>query len=69
VTSDRTAFTSIDDLAAAARHVNGVLASGALNPHERSHLLDVRNRIEDAVTRKRQEEPRPLRGSPNVPTA
>lgn len=69
MTADRTALYSVDDLAAASQHVNAVLASGMLNQHERSHLLEVRTRIEEAVTRKQQEEPRPLRGSADVPTA
>ena len=69
MTVDRTAFSSIDDLTTVKQHVNGVLASGVLNPHERAHLLEVRDRIEETVTRKSQEEPRPLRGSADVPTA
>jgi hypothetical protein len=62
VTADRTALYSVDDLSAAHQHVNAVLASGALNRHERSHLLEVRDRIEEGIKRKRREEPRPLRG-------
>lgn len=69
MTADRTALYSIDDLTAARQHVNAVLASGVLNQHERSHLLEVKTRIEEAVTRKQHEEPRPLRGSAGVPTA
>lgn len=69
MTADRTTLYSIDDLTAARQHVNAVLASGVLNQHERSHLLEVKIRIEEAVTRKQHEEPRPLRGSASVPTA
>ncbi len=69
MTADRTALYSIDDLTAARQHVSAVLASGVLNQHERSHLLEVKTRIEEAVTRKQHEEPRPLRGSAGVPTA
>jgi hypothetical protein len=68
VTTDRTALYSIDDLTEARQHVNAVLAAGVLNHHERSHLLEVKTRIEEAVTRKQHEEPRPLRGSADVPT-
>jgi hypothetical protein len=69
VTTDRTALYSIDDLEIASQHVNAVLASGVLNQHERSHLFEVKDRIGEAITRKRHEEPRPLRGSADVPTA
>lgn len=69
MTADRTALYSVDDLTTARQHVNAVLASGMLDQHERSHLLEVRTRIEEAVTRKQQDEPRPLRGSAGVPTA
>jgi AMMECR1 domain-containing protein len=69
VTADRTALYSIDDLTKARQHVNAVLASGVLDQHERSHLLEVKTRIDAAVTLKQQEEPRPLRGSAGVPTA
>lgn len=69
MTADRTALYSVDDLAAVNQHVKAVLASGVLDQHERSHLLEVRTRIEEAVTRKQHEEPRPLRGSADVPTA
>jgi len=62
-------FLSVEDLTAVKQQVNAVLASGVLNQHERSHLIGVRNRVEEAVTRKSQEEPRPLRGSTDVPTA
>lgn len=69
MTADRTAFLSVEDLAAVKQHVNAVLASGLLNQHERAHMTEVRNRIDHAVTRKSQEEPRPLRGSADVPIA
>lgn len=67
--ASRTTFMTADDLAAVKQHVNAVLASGILNQHERGHLIEVRNRVEEAVTRKSLEEPRPLRGSADVPTA
>lgn len=69
MTANRTAFYSIEDLATANQHVKAVLASGVLSPHERSHLIEVKDRIEGAVTRKRREEPRPLRGSADLPPA
>jgi hypothetical protein len=69
VTADRTTFMTVEELAAAKQHVNAVLASGILDQHERAHLIEVRNRAEDAVVRKSREEPRPLRGSADVPTA
>lgn len=62
MTADRTALYCIDDLTTARQHANAVLASRVLNQYEPSHLLEMRTRIEEAVTRKRQEEPRPLRG-------
>jgi hypothetical protein len=69
VAAERTPFYSIEDLAAASRYVSAVLASGLLGPHERAHMIEVKGRIQEAVQRKKQEEPSPLRGSADVPTA
>jgi hypothetical protein len=69
VTIDRTPLRSIEELTDAARHVTALLAAGVLTPHERAHLIEARDRIADTVTRKTQEDPRPLRGPAHVPTA
>jgi hypothetical protein len=67
VTADKSMFLSAEDRTRAEQHVNAVLASG-YSPRTSAHLLETRNRIEEAVTRKSREEPRPLRGSADVPT-
>jgi hypothetical protein len=69
VTTDRTPLRSIEELTDADRHATALMAAGVLTPHERAHLIEARNRIADAVTRKETEEPRLLRGSADVPTA
>jgi hypothetical protein len=53
--------SSIENLTAADRHARALMASGVLEPHERYHLVQVCDRIEAAVIRKRREEPVPLR--------
>lgn len=67
--TDMTPLRSIEELADAARHARALMAAGVLTPHEHAHLGQVCDRIEDAVIRKRKEEPTPLRGSADVPTA
>lgn len=67
MTTDRTTFLSVKELATAKQHVNAVLASGVLHQDERTHMVELRTRIDEAITRKNREEPRPLRGPADVP--
>ena len=67
MTTDRTTFLSVEELATAKQHVNAVLASGVLNQNERTHMVELRTRIDEAITRKSREEPRPLRGPADAP--
>ncbi len=59
--TDRTDLRSIDELASAERHARALMASGVTEPHERTHLVAICDRIEDAVRRKREQEPIPIR--------
>ena len=59
--TDRTDLCSIDELASAERHARALMASGVTEPHERTHLVAICDRIEDAVRRKREQEPIPIR--------
>jgi hypothetical protein len=45
---------SIEILACAEGAIAALLETGVLNPHERYHVLEVRDRIERAVTRQRE---------------
>jgi hypothetical protein len=44
-----TGSPSIEDLAEARMHIEALMHSGILNPHEKKHLRDVCDRIEDLV--------------------
>ena len=57
----RTDLCSIDELASAVRHARALMASGVPQPHERTHLAAICDRIDDAVRRKREQEPVPIR--------
>ena len=69
MTADTTALYSIDDLTVANRHVNAVLVSRVPGPQERSRLIEEEVRIEEAIQRNRQEQPRPLPGPAGMPAA
>jgi hypothetical protein len=49
---------SIDKLAALHAHAQALLSSGVLNGQERSHVVDVRDRLEVAIKRQREREDR-----------
>ena len=52
---------TVDELASAERHAKALMASGVPGPLERTHLEQVCDRIEDAVKRKQEEAPIPIR--------
>ncbi len=57
----RTDLCGIDELASTGRHARALMASGVPEPHERTHLVAICDRIEDAIRRKRQQEPISIR--------
>lgn len=45
---------SIEELAGLHAHTGALIASGILNSHERSHIIQVRDRLDAAIRRQRQ---------------
>jgi hypothetical protein len=44
---------TIDELAELHAHTGALIASGILNAHERSHIIQVRDRLDAAIRRQR----------------
>lgn len=44
---------SIEELAELHTHTGALIASGILNSHERSHIIQVRDRLDAAIRRQR----------------